>query len=630
MAEIISDKYDIDFVLYEQLGILDILNSDTFRDFDKKTCDMIIKEARTFAIKEILPTYSEADRQGVKFEKGNVFVPECFRNVHKLLVEGEWAALTENPEYGGQGIPHTIAQAAMEYMIGANYSLMTYAILGHSAGKMVDIFGTPEQKRLFLKKMYTCEWGSTMLLTEPEAGSDLGALTTCAEKNSDGTYSITGNKIFITNGEQNLTENIIHPVLARIKGAPAGTKGISIFLVPKIWVNEDGSLGERNDIVCTGIEEKMGLHGSPTCSMSLGSKGKCRGLLLGKENQGMAIMFHMMNEVRLEVGTQAFTHASCSYLSALDYASKRLQGRAIENINDHGAPQVPIIRHPDVQRMLLKMKSFVEGMRSLTFFTAFCFDKMKCAATTEEKEHYKGLTEILTPVVKAYCSERGFDVCVMGMQIFGGYGYTKEYPMEQFVRDCKICSIYEGSNGIQAIDFFGRKLVMKQNRLLKSLISEIKKTIEKVRTDTCAQKGKQNRVHSEIKINFHEMAEKVELAADKFYEASITAVNLMESHQIKLAFSFAHPLMEIAGDIIMAWMLLWRASVAASLMDKIVRNSSAPIKSIIQKNKKAAFYYGKIMAADFFISNILPVTMGKINVISSLPSSPVDIYERSF
>ena len=331
MAEVIADRRDIEFVLYEQLNTQSILNSGAYSDVNRKMADMVIKEARNLAVKEILPTYTLCDKEGVLFDKGEVKVPECFRPVHKLLVEGEWGALTENPEYGGQGLPHIVAQAALEYMIGANYTLMTYAILGHGAGKMVDLFGTPAQKKLFLKKMYTCEWGATMLLTEPQAGSDLGALSTSAVKNDDGTYSITGNKIFITNGQQNLTENIIHPVLARIEGAPDGTKGISIFLVPKIWVNEDGSLGEPNDVVCTGVEEKMGIHGSPTCSMSLGSAGKCRGWLLGEENQGMAIMFHMMNDVRLEVGTQAFTHASCAYLHALTYAEGRLQGRALED-----------------------------------------------------------------------------------------------------------------------------------------------------------------------------------------------------------------------------------------------------------------------------------------------------------
>ncbi|MBT6339379.1 MAG: acyl-CoA dehydrogenase, partial [Desulfobacula sp.] len=298
MAPKLSDQRDIDFVLYEQFQVDTFLKSSKYQAFNKKMFDMVIKEAKNLAVKEIFPTYTQCDKDGVVFENGMVKVPECLRKPHRLLVEGEWCALTENPEYGGQGLPFSIAQAALEYITSANYVLTTYPILSHGAGKMIDLFGTKEQKDLFLEKLYTGVWGGTMLLTEPGAGSDVGALTTSAKKLDDGTYEITGSKIFITNGEQNLTENIIHPVLARIEGAPAGTKGISLFIVPKIWVNKDGTFGELNDVVCTGVEEKMGIHGSPTCSLSLGSKGKCRGFLLGTPNRGMQIMFHMMNEVR--------------------------------------------------------------------------------------------------------------------------------------------------------------------------------------------------------------------------------------------------------------------------------------------------------------------------------------------
>ena len=292
-------------------------------------------------------------------------------------------------------------------------------------------------------------------MTEPQAGSDVGALTTTAVKNPDGTYSITGNKIFITNGEYDLAENIIHPVLARIEGDPPGTKGISIFMVPKIWVDEDGSLGEPNDVVCTGIEEKMGIHASSTCSITLGGKGKCRGLLLGEECQGMKIMFYMMNEARLGVGFQAFNYASTAYLYALNYARERIQGRDLESGKDPEAPQVPIIQHPDVRRMLLEMKAYVEGMRSFVYYVGQCLEREALAASEEEKAFYKGFGDLLTPLVKAYCAQRGFDVCVQAVQVYGGYGYIKEYPVEQLVRDCKITSIYEGTDGIQAMDLLG-------------------------------------------------------------------------------------------------------------------------------------------------------------------------------
>ena len=598
MAPKLTDQRDIDFVLYEQFQVDTFLTSDKYKAFNKKMFDMVVKEAKNLAVKEIFPTYTQCDKEGVSFENGLVKVPECLRKPHKLLVEGEWGALTEDPEYGGQGLPFTIAQAAMEYLTGANYILTTYPILGHGAGKMIDLFGTREQKDLFLEKLYTGIWGGTMLLTEPGAGSDVGALTTCAKKLDDGTYEIIGSKIFITNGEQNLTDNIIHPVLARIEGAPAGTKGISLFIVPKIWVNEDGTLGEPNDVICTGVEEKMGLHGSPTCSISLGSKGKCRGFLLGKPNRGMEIMFHMMNEVRLEVGTQAFTSASLAYLHALDYAKQRLQGRSIENLGDHGAKQVPIIRHPDVKRMLLKMKSYVEGMRSLIYYIAFCFDKKETATDEKETMHYSNLVEILTPVVKAYSSEKGFDVCVEAMQVFGGYGYTREYPVEQMVRDCKIASIYEGANGIQAMDFLGRKIAGNKGLMLDSLINEIKATI----------------LTAKAHDNLKELAIKLESALILFETTCKNTSNAIFSKHMASAFACAHPLLEASGDIIMAWMLLWRAFIADKKLD----------------TKESAFYQGKIKAAQFFITTIIPVTMGKLTAITYENNPAASMEEHLF
>ena len=598
MAPKISDQRDIDFVLYEQLKVDTFLASDKYKAFNKKMFDMVVKEAKNLAVKEIFPTYTECDKVGVSFENGIVNVPECLRKPHKLLVEGEWSALTENPEYGGQGLPFSIAQAAMEYLTCANYILTTYPILSHGAGKMIDLFGTGEQKDLFLEKLYTGVWGGTMLLTESGAGSDVGALTTSAKKLDDGTYDITGSKIFITNGEQNLTDNIIHPVLARIEGAPAGTKGISLFIVPKIWVNADGTLGEPNDVVCTGIEEKMGLHGSPTCSMSLGSKGKCRGFLLGNPNRGMEIMFHMMNEVRLEVGTQAFASANLAYLHALDYAKQRRQGRSIENLADHGADQVPIIQHPDVKRMLLKMKSYVEGMRSLIYYVAFCFDKKETAVDKNEAMDYSNLVEVLTPVVKAYSSEKGFDVCVEAMQVFGGYGYTKEYPVEQMVRDCKIASIYEGSNGIQAMDFLGRKVAGNKGALLDVLIREIKATILTAREHD----------------NLNELAIKLEPALLLFETTCKNTGNALFSKHMTSAFACAHPLLEAAGDIIMAWMLLWRANISIEKLD----------------TKESAFYQGKIKTAQFFITTIIPATMGKLTAITYENNPAASMEEHLF
>ena len=333
MVQQIADRRDVDFVLHELLHVAELSKHELFADFNKKTVDLIIAEARNLAIKEILPTQIDSDREGAHFDAGKVTVPESFHKAWDLFKEGEWLAMIEDPKWGGQGMPRAVALAASDYMNGANFAFMMYAGLTHGAGKLVETFGTEQQKELFLKKMYTGEWAGTMLLTEPEAGSDVGALTTSAVKNEDGTYTITGNKIFISSGEHDLAENIIHPVLARIDGAPEGTAGISLFIVPKIWVNEDGSLGEPNDAVCTGVEEKMGIHGNATCSIALGSKGKCRGLLLGEENKGMRNMFLMMNEARLLVGMQAFACASAAYMYAVNYARQRVQGRHLLNMD---------------------------------------------------------------------------------------------------------------------------------------------------------------------------------------------------------------------------------------------------------------------------------------------------------
>jgi alkylation response protein AidB-like acyl-CoA dehydrogenase len=602
MADVISDQKDIDFVLYEQLNVERFLKAEKYSDFNKKMFKMVVNEARTLAIKEILPTYVECDREGVKFENGRVEVASCLKRVHKLLMEGEWGALTANPEYGGQGLPHSIFQATFEYMAGANYIAMMFAILGHGAGKMIDLYGTQDQKDIYLEKLYSLEWGGTMVLTEPGAGSDLGSLEASAEKLDDGTYSIEGNKIFITNGDHNLTENIIFPVLARIKGAPVGTKGISLFIVSKYSINDDGTFGEDNDVICTGVEEKLGLHGSPTCSLAFGSKGNCRGVLLGRENQGMEIMFHMMNGVRLEVGTQAYSHASCSYLNALEYAKTRLQGKSMEKSSDVKASQAPIIQHPDVRRMLLKMKSYVEGMRSLAFFTAFCFDMVECTESEDEKSYYSNLTEILTPIVKAYSSDRGFEVCAEGMQVFGGYGYTREYPMEQLLRDCKIASIYEGSNGIQATDFLFRKVGGKKGIMLDALAQEIQKRIDY---------SNENGVFTDLALNLEAILKELVI---KLRESA----DSVKTSEYKSAFAVASPLLDVTGDVVMAWQLLWRAQIA----DAKLAGGKA--------GKNTDFYNGKIMAAKFFIETILPVAKGKIAGIVTKDNPAVKIDEKSF
>ncbi len=615
MAQYIADRRDVEFVLYEQLKAEKLCKIEQYSDLNKKAFDMVVNEARNFAIKEILPTYVEGDKNPIRFENGKVIAPECFRRPLELFREGEWIALSEDPEIGGQGLPILIAQAAREYLIGANFAFAAYAVLGHGTGKMIELYGTELQKKMFLKNLYTGKWAGTMVLTEAEAGSDLGALTTTATKNPDGTYNIVGNKIFITNGDQDLTENIIHPVLARIEGAPAGTRGISLFIVPKFWVNEDGSLGEFNDVACTGIEEKMGLHGSPTCSLAFGSKGKCRGLLLGEENKGIRVMFHMMNEARLGVGLQGLNHGSSAYLYAVNYARERLQGKELEKMMDADAPQTSIIRHPDVRRMLMWMKAHVDGMRSFIYYVGYLFDMEQCAQTPEEAERYKGLIDLLTPLVKAYCTDRGYDVCVQAMQVYGGYGYTKEYPVEQLTRDCKIASIYEGTNGIQAMDLLGRKLGMKKGAVVMEFLGEIQKTIAEAKSID----------------ELTDMAAKVEAAVNRFGETAMHIGKTAMSPEFKTAFANAYPFMEAMGDLIMAWMHLWRATIAVSKLKELTGGlDAAVIAEKAAKNKDVAFYEGLWKTAAYYIHSILPVTHGRMNAIFDSSDAVITMGEKAF
>jgi alkylation response protein AidB-like acyl-CoA dehydrogenase len=615
MAQIIADRRDIDFVLYEQFRVEELTGHPQYNSFNKKSFDLIVNEARNLAIQEILPTFTEGDREGVSYENGQVKVPACYHRPYQLMREGEWTAMTADPEYGGQGLPQCIAQAASEYLVGANYAFTLYAYVGHAAGELIEFYGTEKQKQLFLKKMYTGQWCGTMQLTEPQAGSDVGAITTSAVKNPDGTYSLSGNKTFITAGDHDLAENIIHPVLARIEGAPKGTKGISLFIVPKIWVNDDGSLGEPNDIVCSGVEHKMGIHGSATCSMTLGGKGQCRGLLLGEANKGLRVMFHLMNSARLAVGFIGFISGSAAYLYALNYARERLQGKDLEAFLDPEAPQVPIIRHPDVRRMLMWMKAHVEGMRSLIYFVSTALDKRTCAPGDTEREYYQGLIDLLTPVIKSYCSERGFEICVEAMQVYGGYGYMQDYPIEQILRDCKIASIYEGTNGIQALDFLGRKLGMKQGAVFMNYLAEMQKTV----------------AHAKKIAGLEDLAAKVATVVNRLGEIAMHMGQTALSPNLRVAFAFAKPFLDVIGDVSLAWMMLWRATIALPMLEKLAGSLDSSVRrQQAAKNKQIAYYEGQLQTANYFIHAVLPIAIGRMEAIASSDSSTIEIPEVSF
>lgn len=601
MAHELAERRDVDFVVFEQLETQNILKHAKFDGLDQKTLERVITEARKLALKEIVPTNLPGDREGVIFDKGQVRVPACFHKAYRLYCEGDWIAVMDDVAVGGQGLPASVWAAVTEYFVGANLAFIMYPGLCHGIGKVIELYGTAAQKDTYLAKLYTGQWGGAMVLTEPQAGSDVGELTTAAVQNEDGSYAITGNKIFITGGDHDLTENIVHLVLARIKGAPRGSKGISLFIVPKIRVNSDGSLGKPNDVVCTGIEEKMGIHGSATCSLSLGSRDGCQGFLIGEENKGMRAMFSLMNEARIGVAIQGQALAGAAYAHALTYAKQRCQGKHLLQMMDPSAASVPIIQHPDVRRMLLWMKAYVEGMRSLIYYTAHCVDLAELVVGPEDREKYKGLVEILTPILKCYCSEKSFEVCTQALQVFGGYGYTTEYPMEQYLRDSKITSIYEGTSGIQSMDLLGRKLGMKQGAYFMALLGEMKKTCDRAKEFE----------------RISDLADKLDKAVNRAGEVAFHLGTLAMGPQVMTAFAFSHPFLSALGDVTMGWMLLDRAVKAMTKADE-------------KSDTSSAFYEGVFRTARFFINSELPVTMGRFNAIAASDDSAVEILDASF
>lgn len=599
MAQFIADRKDIDFVLHEQFDVSRLARHEIYAEFNKTVVDMIVTEVRNLAIKEILPTNKIGDQKGCCYANGTVTLPDEFKTAWSLLKEGEWFAPCQNPEWGGQGIPNTLNVVAQNFLFGANLSLMMVAGLNHAAGSIIEKFGTDQQKALYLKKLYSGDWSGTMLLTEAESGSNLGDLSTTAVENPDGTYSLFGDKVFISGGDHNMTENIVHLVLARIEGAPLGSRGISLFIAPKILVNDDGSLGEPNDVVCTGIEEKMGLHGSPTCTMALGSRQRCRATLIGEKNKGLSIMFLMMNKARLMVGSQGLACASSAYLYALNYARTRIQG-ALPAGPDKKS--IAILHHPDVRRMLLTMKMYTEGARSLLCFIAHLEDKKKLKETTGKTKGYQDLIDILIPVAKGYVTDRAVDVCNLAVQIYGGYGYTCEFPVEQLLRDVRITTIYEGTNGIQAMDLLTRKLAGKNSTSFDVLVNEIKKTLQE----------------ASGKSSLKDLAGSLEKTLEMFLAVAKKMADAVSTTESLTPYAFATPFLEVTGDVIMAWMLLWRARIAQTRLEQGVRK------------KESEFYHGQLLSARFFINSVLPVTMGKMAAITNFSKAATDISDTSF
>lgn len=462
---------DMKFIFHDLLSLQNYSNLKGFSEASPDLVDQILEEGGKFAKEVLFPLNKVGDEEGcIRNSDASVKTPTGFPDAYRQLVENGWPLLSAPAEMGGQELPHIINTAWNEMVSSANMAFGMYPGLTHGAFQALMAGGSDDQKQTYGPKMASGEWAGTMNLTEPQCGTDLGMMKTKAVPQGDGSYKITGQKIWISGGEQDLTENIIHLVLARIEGAPEGIKGVSLFVVPKFLVNDDGTLGERNALSCGGLEEKMGIHGNATCVMNYDG---ATGWLVGEEHKGMRTMFVMMNEARLGVGLQGLAQAEVAYQNAADFARDRLQGRSLTGPKAPEKPADPIIVHPDVRRMLMDTKAFVEGARAFAYWTALHGDLQEKSPDEKVREKAKDYMALMTPVVKAFLTDRGLKACNDGLQLHGGSGFTREWGMEQFVRDVRISLIYEGTNGIQALDLVGRKLASNGGRAIFTFFAEI-------------------------------------------------------------------------------------------------------------------------------------------------------------
>lgn len=590
------DKRDILFVLFEQMDLEQrLLGRERYRDISRDLLEQVIEHATELATEVMAPLNAVGDREGCRYENGNVRVPTGFKEAFRQYCENEWMALSDDPAYGGAALPLPMATAAGEIFTGSNLALMMYPGLTHGAARLIATFGAETMRQLYVPKMLRGEWSGTMCLSEPQAGSYVGDTRTTAIRAGDH-YLLKGIKIFISCGEHDMADNIIHLVLARTENAPPGIKGISLFLVPKFIPNTDGSLGPRNDLICSGIEHKMGINGSATCTINFGDNGHCIGYLIGKECQGIELMFQLMNEARIAVGIQGLALGSAAYHTARAYAHERVQGVSIQNWKDPLAERVTIVHHPDVRRMLATMKAYVEGMRALLYHVSLYHELGRHADEAATRDKYQDLVDLLTPVCKAYCTDVGFDVTRLALQVHGGYGYIREYQVEQYMRDMKIGSIYEGTNGIQALDLIGRKLSLKHGRLFMNFVQHMNEFAEA------------NRQHPEVGALVATWSQ----AKDTLVDVTMYIGQLGMSGNWAYPALSATPYLMLFGDVVIAYYLLDQARIASERLAHAT-------------GKEQTFYRNKLKTAQFFVYNILPGVAAKAAAIKSGDSSPLEM-----
>ena len=618
MGNLLVNTRDQQFLLFEQFGIEKVFDSEAYGGFSKDDVLMILSEAEKMAVNDVFPTLKEGDEEGCHFKDGKVTVPKCFREPFKKYSEAGWINPMDSPDVGGQGLPHTAGYAVSELFCAANYAFMMYPGLTHGAANLINVYGNEEQKKKYMAKCFSGEWTGTMCLTEPGAGSDVGALKTTAKRLPDGKFLITGTKCFISAGDHDLTPNIIHPVLARIEGDPAGTRGISIFIVPKISVNDDGSLGEPNDVKCGGIEHKMGIKASATATLNFGEDGKCIGELLGEERSGIRIMFQMMNEARLGVGMQGVALGSAAFQHAVAYAKERIQGMPVWEMKNPAAKAVTIINHPDVRKKLMWMKSHVEGIRALAYFGAYCMDMNKIAKTEADKANWEGYLELLTPIVKSYSTDKGLLICSLAMDVYGGHGYCSEYPVEQLMRDEKIACIYEGTNGIQALDFVGRKLGQRRGANVMNMAGLVQKAVAKYKSND--QLGK--------------AAATLEEASNACFEVAMFFAAAGKGGDFIAPIYNASKYLELFGDMVVGYLLLDGAGIAQEKLNAMYEAKGLTTIGkkigLQRENQEAAFYAGKIASAKFFANEILTTVKARCEAIKVNDKSAMEMVDLAF
>jgi alkylation response protein AidB-like acyl-CoA dehydrogenase len=612
MSGILVDERDVKFVLFDLLGVQDLAGHERFEHIDQDIMEMLLDEAQKFAEQRLFPLNIEGDKVGARYEEGQVHAVPGMREAYQEFVEGGWLTECEDPELGGQGLPEIIKFATHEMFLAANFPFMCFVNLTHDAAKLIELFGDDDQKASFMEPMYEGAWTGSMALTESGAGSDVGAIKTRAQISDDGTYRLKGQKIYITNGEHDIAENIVHLVLARIDGDPDGTRGLSIFIVPKYRLNADGSPGPRNDVNCLGIEEKMGLHASPTTTLSFGDADDCHAYLLGQPLEGIRIMFHMMNQSRLEVGLFGLGTCSVCYRHALAYARERLQGQGL----DGGAGQVAIINHPDVRRTLLSMKAYMEGMRAMLYYCGYAMDRAATAPGEDEQIKWQEIVDLLIPIAKAHATEKGVRLSSLALRIYGGAGYTRQHPIEQFMRDSKVACIFEGTTGIQAIDFALRKVPMRGGAVFTEFLDSMDEVLD--------QAGELS--------EWRPYADQLRGTRDALAALPGILAGGDTTNRLRDQLLSATPFMEASSDSFVGYFLLWSAMVAER---KIAEKGGLPgdpkvRKDALERDPGLAHLAGKLSCARYFIANVLPVVDGQIAALSRTESAACSIADVSF